>query len=191
MHCLRTLVFIAIAGCQLYPDPAHARVYHGPAYGTHPTTIVALPAQPADCSEEQCRAVATAARMSLEVAGYTIVDAELVNAEMRRRTTTSNTDVHTAKRTEVEGKTWQDASPAEQARLVDDIGAEGVLETAIVKSDGDHVYTRRFTVALTMRTVDGRVIWRSDCADEGGDTKDERQALESATRCALESVMLW
>jgi hypothetical protein len=51
---LRLLVLFVLAGCRLLPPPAEARVQHGPAFDSQPTTIVALPAVPAECSPAQC-----------------------------------------------------------------------------------------------------------------------------------------
>jgi hypothetical protein len=178
------VLLLLIASCQLYPSPAHARVMHGPAYGTPLTTLVALPAEPAMCEPAQCRAVDGVARLTLEYYGYTLVDAERVNAELRQRTVTNDNAY-------VEGRTWRDATPDEQRALATDIGADGVLETAVMTSPGSHSYTRTYTVSLTVRALDGRIAWHSECADEAGDHKLERQALESAARCALDSAVLW
>jgi hypothetical protein len=202
------LLLLALAGCPLRPPPAQSRVQHGPAFGAQLVTVVALPAQPANCTPAECGAVATATRMALEFVGYTIIDAELLNAEMRRRTVKTHTSgsraPHVAPRgfqppssdttesTSVEGGvTFQQAPPQERGALVRDVGADGVLETAVVSTPGEHVWVTRYTVAVTLRTLDGRVVWHSDCSDDAGDLDTERHAIESATRCALESALLW
>lgn len=203
----RPWLLLALTACRLAPPPSFARVHHGPAYGTQLTTLVAMPADPAMCTPGQCGAVATATRMSLELAGYTIVDAELLNAELRRRTvhtTTSQSRPHaavappfappssdTSSRTEVEGITFQQVPPEDRAALVREVGAEGVLETQVLSAPGKHVWLTTYTIAVTLRTLDGRVVWNSACSDESGDLNDVRQAIEAATRCALESVALW
>lgn len=203
------LALVVLAGCRLYAPPAQARVHHGPAFGTPLTTVVALPAVPAMCTPAECGAVASASRISLELAGYTIVDAELINAQPRRRTTTSATEddgvaprlaqpdplapphSDTTTATDVEGPTWQQAPAGERAQLVRDAGGDGLLQTSILASPGAHSWIVRHTVAFTLTTLDGQVVWQSSCTDEEGDHADERGAIEGATRCALESLALW
>jgi len=85
---VRWLVVI-MTGCMWANPTPVARVQHGPAFGNKPRIVVAMPvtclADPTLCGPSHQRAVAEATRMALEFDGYSIVDSELVNAEMLRR----------------------------------------------------------------------------------------------------------
>jgi hypothetical protein len=205
-----------LAGCQLVPPPAHARVLRGAAHADPPTTIVALPIATTAATPEQAAAVASATRMALELDGYTVVDAELINAEMRRRTTETverlseappapserPAQSHSDTTTETKvsgGKTWLDAGVVTRTRLIAEVGAQGLLSTAIERSTGAMPWNGQVTVDLTLMRLDGRLVWRSECSANFGAVWSSwwttqqaiEQAIERATHCALESAALW
>ena len=186
------LLVLALAACQLHPPPMAARVQHGPAYGAKLTTLLALPAEPAMCEPITCAAVQSATRMTLELAGYTIVDAEQINAEMRRRTTKTRTELteHTrpppeprqpytppasdshSETTVDAGKAWNDAAPGERDEMARTLGADGLVHTTIVAAPGPHVWITRYTIAITLTTLDGHTLWHSECSADSGELED-------------------
>ena len=218
--CLRRFglgLLVMLAGCPWAAPVPRARVYHGPAYGPPLTTVVALPVE-CDalrevCTPEHATAIAAATRMELEFVGYTVVDSELINAEMRRRTTETHEQLTgpSVGRVEVQpqtfrppssgtssttavsgGTTWFAASPEQQQALLAALGASGVLRTTISLGEAHGMAQQRTVdVAVTLTRLDGQIAWRADCSVETGDYHSAEQAMELATHCALESVALW
>lgn len=186
---------VLLTGC-FHAPPPYARVHRGPAYGHVVDPIAAVPVTCASdgafggCIPEYSQAVATATRMSLEFAGYALVDAELLNAETRRRsskTVGENTTV------EKSGPEWKDLSPSAQRELLFSIGVRGLLRAAITMGPPRGAAQQRtITVTITVtRTSDDAVAWRSQCSAESGDFNAPERAVELAARCALESPSLW
>jgi hypothetical protein len=211
-------LLIVLTGCPWTAPTPLARVYHGPAFRAPAQTLAALPVvcatEPELCTPAHAAAVANATRMTLEFAGYSVVDSELLNAEMRRRTTKAAVPVAArapdlepaAQRNEFRpppnaipdesevsgGVTWTQASPAQQQDLLGAIGVDAVLQTRVGFGVAHGLSGQRtITVSMTVSRLDAAVVWASSCDVETGDYHSNEQAIELATRCALESATLW
>jgi hypothetical protein len=210
------LAMLGVA-CKFTPPTPVAYVTHGPAFGHDANPIAALPvrcgAAALGCLPGYQYAVASATRMALELGGVSLVDSELINAEMRLRTVRTRSSQHeyeapsdqlgqpaqttvsgsSESTTEVTGATWASLPPGEQRSLLEAIGVRGLLAATIFLgvprgAAGQRTVTVR--VAVT-RLSDGALAWQSECGVETGDYHAEPQAVELATRCALESATLW
>jgi hypothetical protein len=190
-------------------------VGHGSAYRGGATSLAALPVRcPPElsiCGRPYAAAIASAARMNLELAGYSVVDTELLNAEAWRRTetTTESTrarvpavpqhDRHGAppptgdSRVELSaGRAWADAPPDERQRMLASMGVDGVLATEVTLGPARGLAQQRtLTMRVAVSRLDGALVWRSECDVETGDYRSDEQALDLATRCAVESASLW
>jgi hypothetical protein len=149
--------------------------------------------------------------MSLEFAGYTVVDTELLNAEAWRRTTTSTEStsarvptvpqhgsqglpVNSAQERTVlaGGASWADAPADERQRMLSSIGVDGLLATEVALGPPRGMARQRtLTMRVKVTRLDGELVWRSECDVETGDYHSDEQALDLATRCAVESASLW
>lgn len=138
--------------------------------------------------------VSSATRIALEFAGYTIVDSELINAELRRRSTvTTDTASSTETKTDVTGRLWSDLPLLEQRELLTAMGVRGVLRAQVALGTPHGMAAQRtVTVGLSLaRLDDDLLVWQTQCDVETGDYHSEAQAVDIATRCALESATLW
>lgn len=209
---------LALGGaCKFTPPVPIAYVSHGPAYGQTLNPIVALPVS-CGFSSMGCQAgyqvmVANATRMALELGGGSLVDSELINAELRLRTTrtrstvgvvqtnpsqvgvmpSTTTEVISDSTTEVTGTTWLELPPLEQHSLLEGMGIRSVLRANIALGVPHGLSGQRtVTVQLALiRLADSAIAWESECGVETGDYHSEPQAVELAARCALESATLW
>lgn len=185
---------LAAAGCALSGPTPMARVRKGPAIETPPRTILALPAtcEPAGepCTEALERAVEAATRMSLEFAGYRLLDSERINVHARVRT--ERISGRGRPIVEISGAGWNQASPAQRADLLAEMGVEGMLAAHIAMGPIENAEGLR-TVTVTVRVSrarDGALVWRSRCAAVTGRFHGLDQAVELATRCAVEGAAL-
>lgn len=186
---------LLLPGC-FHAPPPYARVHRGPAHGHVVDPIAAVPVTCVSdggfggCIPEYSKAVATATRMSLEFAGYALVDAELLNAETRRRSSKTVGDTTTVEKS---GPEWKDLTPSAQRELLFSIGVRGVLHATITMgAPRGAAQQRTITVTVTVtRTSDDALAWRSQCSAESGDFNAPERAVELAARCALESPNLW
>jgi len=147
--------------------------------------------------------VASATRIALEYGGYTVVDGELINAELRRRSTVTTetsqrgaivpTPTTTDVETEVTGRLWSDLPILEQRELLSAMGVRGVLRAQVALGTPHGMAGQRtVTVGISLaRLDDDLLVWQSQCDVETGDYHSEAQAVDLATRCALESATLW
>ncbi len=178
------------AGCRYTAPTPVSYVTHGVALRAPITTVAALPVVcegfSLHCQPSQQAAVAASARLGMEYLGYSLIDSDLLNAELRLRRTTE-TDV-TGPQEEVSGKTWFDLSTEERRAFLAHIGATGVLHTAIDASGLGRAVTVRLAVT---KLEDDALVWQSQCQVQAGDYHDELRALDLAAQCALESVTLW
>jgi len=208
-------ILICAAGCPWTAPAPVARVAHGPAFRDRCVTLAALPVRCASeltiCSRPYAAAIASATRMSLELAGYSVVDTELLNAEGWRRTTTTidptsnrapavpqhglrDVPMDTAQERieRAGGASWTDAPRDQQQRMLIAMGVDGVLATEVGMGRARGMARQR---TLTMRVIvtrlDGALVWRSECDVETGDYHSDEQAVDFATRCAVESAGLW
>lgn len=213
---LAGLLGLALAGCHFTPPTPTAYVSLGPAHGQPLNPIAALPVRCGSftegCFPGYEAAVASATRMAIELGGGTLVDSELLNAEMRLRVTRTVTskggspppptqpnpyapppsDPSTTT-TEVTGATWTSLPPNEQRTFLEQIGVRSVLSTTLLLSSPQGLSGQRtVTVRLAlMRLADDAISWQSECGVETGDYNSEPQAIELATQCALEGATLW
>ena len=206
MRCERFLLSAALAvigACSLSVPTPLAIVKKGPAFTEPPTRLLALPAVCRSADADQCepahaQAVDSAARMSLEFAGYWLVDSELVNRYVLQRNERSNEGRSGASTTEVSevtvtGTTFSDATPAEQHAMLDDMGLDGLLQSSILMGPARGLSQQR-TVQVSLRVIrakDDRMAWTARCSVETGDYHSTEQAVELATRCALDSAALY
>jgi hypothetical protein len=210
------LVLCVLAGCPWAAPVPIARVQLGPAHREAITVLAALPVQctadPSLFTPAHAAVVASATRMALEFSGYSVVDSELINAELRRRSTRTIPSgggfAHAAPArggfgppasgtyTETEitgGATWAEVSPARQDALLAVIGVQGLLRTIVTLGRARGLASQRtVTVSVEVsRLADARLAWHTDCSVETGDYHSTEQALDLATRCALDSRALW
>lgn len=154
------------------------------------TTIAALPVVcegfSLHCQPAQQLAVAATARLGMEYLGYSLIDSDLLNAELRVRRTTDNGAGDSQE--QVSGKTWFDLGTEERRAFLAHLGTHGVLHTAIDASGRGRAVTVRLAVT---KLEDDALVWQSQCQVPAGDYHDELRALDLATQCALESVTLW
>jgi hypothetical protein len=195
-------VCLLAAACSLQRPIPQARVRRGPAWTAPPSIVLALPAECISAESGACTAahqaaVDSAARMALEFVGYTLVDSQTVNVKLgERRELTRQAGAYgaTSEHREVEVKrvTWEDATLEERRAVIGELEADGILASAITMSMADLVGDRTIEVRLTLsRVSDEQVVWVSRCAVETGDGDlSTEQAIEHATRCALESATL-
>lgn len=190
---LYTSLALALAlttGCHYTAPTPQAYVTHGVALRAPITTLVALPVVcegfSIRCEPSHQVAVAAAARLGVEYLGYSLIDSDLLNAELRVRRTTQSDE--NAPQEEVSGKTWFDLDTAERRGFLAQIGTHGVLHTSIGTGGPDRSVTVRLAVT---KLEDDALVWQSQCRVQTGDYHDELRALELATQCALESMTLW
>jgi hypothetical protein len=160
------------------------------------------------CMQDSMLNVDQQVRAELEFRGYKIVDPERVNAATRSRLQvidraaesvagavdgadlggTAST-ASTASRTQITGATWFEATPTQQATILRDLGADGVLSTRIWVGAGQSFMQRRTTQVQIrlLNAATGDLVWVSRCEIEVGLVLDN-EAIEAATRCALEGA---
>jgi hypothetical protein len=193
---------VVLAACSFTPPTPIAYVKRGPAYGQLVTPLAALPVScgttTMGCMQGYKVAVANATRMAIEYGGFSLVDSELINAEMQRRythtkETASFGGTQTTETTELTGRTWHDLTTQQQRDLLTVMGIKGVLHATITMGIPHGMAGQRtVTVAIAIaRLSDEQLVWQSECGVETGDFHSEPQAVELATRCALESGTLW
>lgn len=206
-----------LGGCHFTPPVPVAYVSLGPAHGQPLNPIAAMPVM---CGETSlgCQIgyqvmVANTTRMALELGGGSLVDSELINAELRLRTTRTRSTLEQTRtspenvleaakattvessstETELEGRTWSQLPGDEQRALLAAMGIRSTLRALIALGPPHGLSGQRtITVHLALvRLSDEAVAWESQCGVETGDFHSEPQAVELATRCALESATLW
>lgn len=203
------LLLLVLGGCAKYTAPTPvAYVSHGPAFGQPLNPIAALPvtcgSATLGCHQGYLVAVASATRMALELGGGSLVDSEMINAELRRRTTKTREVTISAQpggegwrdqqvQVEVSGLTWLDLPAEERRALLEQLGVTSLLTATISMSIPRGMAGQRtVSVQVVLRRLDDdTVAWQSECGVETGDYRSEPQALELAARCALESASLW
>lgn len=144
------------------------------------------------CSADAMTATDVAIRSILEFGGFEIIDSERVNAvTATRHEVEERKAFYTTKTTEQEGARFEDATPFEQADILRELGAEGVLTTRIWIG-ADVGFGQRRTVAVQVRLVaisDGALVWARRCEFEvGGLVATDDVAMERGARCAIEGT---
>lgn len=191
---LRLAFAVTLVGCNFTPPTPVARVRRGPAAAEFTSPLAALPVScegtSMGCLPGYLYGVASATRIALEYGGYTVVDGELINAELRRRTTRTTDEVT---QTEVTGAVWSDLPVLQQRELLSAMGVRGVLRAQVALGTPHGMAAQRtVTVGISLaRLEDDLLVWQSQCDVETGDFHSEAQAVDLATRCSLESATLW
>lgn len=193
----------AMGACSLHVPTPLARVTKGPAFDDPPFKLLALPAVCRSADFAQChpaheKAVDSAARMSLEFAGYTLVDSEQVNSHTRARIehtseTRSGTSTEETSEVTVTGTTFGEATPAQQRALMVEMGLDGLLHASVLMGPARGASQQR-TVQVQLQVTrirDDRLAWSTRCSVETGDFHSTEQAIELATRCALDGAALY
>lgn len=203
MRVLATVATVATLGllgggaCSLNAPVPVAHVRLGPAVASPPQVLLALPAvcnaSSGDCAEQHRNAVAIATRMSVEFGGYTMIDSERVNLELRQRRERRLTgDTQETRQTEVTGALWVDATPAEQREVLDTMAIDGLLAVKLSLTEPEGMsQLQHIRVAIELLRVEpAEVVWSSHCTTVSGDHRSTAQAIDLATRCALEGALL-
>ncbi len=204
------------------------RTRRGPAAEAEVRRVVALPAtcgalslhvveshgnnllaQRTACPSSALKAVDQVIRTNLELGGYSIIDAERVNAitasrhEVRERTlartastrpdlpTTETRREVTAIDVETIGARFEDATPLEQQALLGELGAKGLLSTRVTVGAEVGIGMRRTVmVQLQLLEMPERVlVWARRCELEiGGLFATDEIAMERAARCVSEGM---
>lgn len=192
----------ACASVELAPPLVRART--GPAMARPIRRVVAIPATcgalsveridaagkaRATCPDTALRAVDMAIRSQLEFGGFEIIDSEQVNAVTATRHEVQERWGHgpTTTTTEQHGARFEDATPFEQTAILQELGAEGVLNTRLWIGAGVGFGQRR-TIAVQIRllaTSDGALAWARRCELEVGGITTDEVAMERGTRCAI------
>ena len=144
------------------------------------------------CSANAMSAIDTAIRSILEFGGFQIIDSERVNViTATRHEIEERSRFNTKKTTEQQGARFEDATPFEQADILKELGAEGVLTTRVWIGADVGIGQRR-TVAVQIRLVaisDGALVWARRCELEvGGFMASDEVAMERGARCAIEGT---
>jgi hypothetical protein len=209
---------LLLTGCPWGVPTPVAKVQHGPAFAAPRGLLAALPVACSKitsldsddlCAPGQLAAVASATRMALEFAGESVIDSERINAELRLRTTHTEEDlarrapagpdtfappetgVH-EETTMTGGLTWAELSPPAQEALLATLGADGLIGAELSFGPPRGLsWQRTVGVRVSVRRLDGALAWRAGCEVETGDYHTVAQAIDLATRCALESAALW
>jgi hypothetical protein len=144
------------------------------------------------CLAEDIQFVDSYVRAALAFRGMSVIDGETINLATRQRTEerdeTSSGDDRTEWRTaQIRGALFADATPAEQAVVLDQLGADGILG-ARVWIGAEHGIGARRTAMVQLRVLDarsGELIWASRCEVEIGGLVTDAVAVQRATECAF------
>jgi len=202
---------LGAGGCtsaELAAPQVHARI--GPAAAQRVKRVVALPAtcgslalhmvrdatdhatwEVDECSRAALEGIDQAVRAALDFAGYEVIDAERVNATtaQRHEAEQRNGRGDGERTSQTVGATFNDATPFEQAEILQELGADGVLNTRIWIG-ADVGMSGRRTVAVQVRLVASRdraLVWARRCELEVGAGRDPL-AMERAARCAAKGA---
>lgn len=150
------------------------------------------------CDDKFLDGVDQLVRSALEFRGYAVVDSERVNAVTAKRTEVivrerdeSDRGRLTAidKKAEVTGSLFADAPPSLQDRILDELGAEGMLNARIFIGAPIARSPRR-VILVQVRLIDvetGELAWASRCNFTAGWEVDE-VAVMRAARCAVDKI---
>lgn len=200
--------------------PPKTTVHRGGAYGQKTARIFALPATCGSlspfgggksggtvCSPELLDSASQRVRAELELRGMSVVDAERTNAEVRSRieivdetrnfpgtdervAPISPTSTMKERHVVVHGARFEDATPAAQMGVVDDLGVDSVLRSRVWVGALAGLGGRRIVrVQLRLdRVATGEMEWSSRCDVEVGLARADAAVVEEATMCALRSA---
>lgn len=193
---------LALAGCGLSSTTPTARVFKGLASAEPMSPIAALPLTcdpiceerpgaprtcQTECPERLTAAIASRTRMDLELAGYDVIDTELLDADVRTHA------IEDSAERRVDGRRWAELDAGDKREVLEAMGARGVLVTHIGITEPRGVAGRQVvTVTLEAhRVTDDELAWRASCAVDTGFHRRLDEAVAEGTRCAMESAALW
>lgn len=203
----RALLSLLIMGCasaELAP-PVYTAL-RGPAAERKVKRLVALPATcgtlstvtvksgegyaaiPAECPTQSLPAVNQMIRSQLDFLGFQVIDSDKVNAvTASRHEVEVRNKYQTTTSTETHGSLFDDATPAEQADILRELGADALLSTRVFVGPGSG-FSRRRTVVVQVRlrtASDGTMIWAHRCEVEIAGVAFDIDGIQEAARCAM------
>ncbi len=166
------------------------------------------------CVSEYLAAIASITRMTLEYEGRRVLDSEGIKSEATERTekrqqhtrTTSPRDLHLRGAgtpygstghvvlTQSGGTFFLAASPETQRSMAAQMGIDGVFLSEMRVGQRQNISDQRtIEVRLALLRVPTdkspmSLVWSSKCSAETGVYLELEQAIDTATRCALDSV---
>lgn len=157
------------------------------ADNTRPATVI-----PAECSAPALSGIDQIIRTELDFGGFEMIDGERVNVVTGTRHEVEKREAAWgARKTTQVGASFEDATPVEQADILRELGADGILTTRIWVGAGVGAGGRRgVSVLLRMASASDRaLVWAHRCDIEVGGLMDTDQlAIERAVRCAVKGV---
>jgi hypothetical protein len=174
----------------------------GEAWDGKPMRVVLLPAtcaSPDDaCKDEFVQGLDGHVQSELEFAGYSVVRAEKLVADVRSRDE-SDAELkvlgvkvaEAASRTQV-GSLFADLSPALQRKLVAEAGAKGVLSARIQVGAKNGMSPTRESVVMVRLGVgeDGAEVgWMARCTVKSSLNPPLAQSLDYGSKCAVEGAL--
>jgi hypothetical protein len=205
---LGVIALLALTGCTISGRIPEGRAQRGPAWMT-PHRIVALPPRlelaesmenpsPELSPERIAEAVASHVRLELAARGVTIVDAESLNGRTRERVEerTRSADRDWTTRVELGSGGFLESPPDVQRAVLDELQIDAILHVEVRREEphtDPRAGTQEQTVRLVMRLsrlVDDAVIAEGRCDADSGAYARSRRALDQATRCATDALLL-
>jgi hypothetical protein len=143
-----------------------------------------------ECSKTAVNGIDQAVRAALDFAGYQVIDPERIEmVTALRHERQVETDGIAIRTTETVGVRFDDVTPLEQARIMKQLGAAGILNTRIWVGAGVGRSERR-TIMVQVRlstAPEGRLVWARRCEVEAAVVLDN-QAMDRAARCAADGI---
>jgi hypothetical protein len=184
------------------PKP-QSNVRFSEAWDRRPLRVVLLPASCSSvsnaCQDEYVGGVAGLVQNELELAGYSTLDAQKLVQSARSRKDVdielSHFDEKVAgvKSLVQVGSVFEDLSPAGRRALLAEAEAKGIVSVAIqIGTEQGTLHLRQNTVQIRLGLGDGGdLAWVSRCeaSSAPNGNPDIEDALEQATRCALDAAL--
>ena len=180
------------------PRPMRRRVALPATCGTL-STVPVEGAKPGDppvlelrpCPRDTLDGVDQVIRAALDFKGIEVVDSDKVNAvTAARREIQVRSKLRESRTITTEGALFEDATPFEQADILRELRADGILQTRIWVGAGVG-FSRRRTITVQVRLVaaeGGALVWVRRCEIEIGGLLTDGRALETGAKCAAEGA---
>ena len=143
------------------------------------------------CNSDITGGVDALVRSSLEFQGLTVIDSERLNATtFARKEALSRMRDQTSKVTEIQGSRFLDATPRMRARILAELGAEGLLETRIWVGSAS-LYSGRRDVTVQIRMVHvamDELMWAARCTVDSVNYENDGPVMRAA-RCAADQAL--
>lgn len=153
-----------------------------------------------ECAPPDLEGVDGTVRAALEFQGFQVVDSDQLNATSRERIETietsrsgppgSRSGEAWSRKVERKGATFGEAPPSLQRSILQELHADGLLNTRIWIGAPAGLSARR-SVEVQVRLMhvpSGKLMWARRCALEVGGLITDAMAMERAARCATEGV---